>query len=173
MGQESHCFKPIERPEKAPRSHVTIRPLGTYFVPVCLHCMNAQLPCEKDRARGACILCKKRKQACQYAGCRMKKLIQSKAEIKSEDDASDRPISSRPQVSVPPIAVLTPPASIPAWACQVREAVLAPTSIPARVRQAFTSIPARVCQGRTGAPPVREAATKATEAIRQFTAAVK
>ena len=158
--------KPIERPEKAPRSHVTIHPSGTYFVPACLYCMNAQLPCQKNRAGGACILCKKRKQACQYAGRRTKKPIQSKAEIESEDDASNRPISSWPQVSVPPIAVLAPPASVPAQARQVREAVLAPTFIPAP-----TPIPAWVRQVRTGAPPVREATTKATEAIHQFTAA--
>ena len=165
--------KPIERPEKAPRRHVTIRPSGTYFDIPCLRCVNAEVACEKDRAGGACVFCKKRKQSCQYAGRRTKKPIQSKAEIESEDDASDRPISSHQQrhVSRPPIAVLTPLGSVPARPRKVRDAVLVPTtSHPASTSIPETSIPTRVRQVRTGAPPVREAATKATQAIRQFTA---
>ena len=130
--------RPRPRADRGLRKGVAINPSGRYLDPPCIRCVKAGLACEKDRGGGACVFCKKRKQSCEYAVRRNKKKMQSKPEIESEDDDSEPPVPSRSH----------PRVSLPEIAC------LTPPSAPTRPR--------------TRAPPVREARTRATEAIREF-----
>jgi hypothetical protein len=141
--------KALNRPPPKQRYPVRGRPSGKLFLTPCQNCVKGNIDCEVDLKGGACVGCKRKKQGCPYAPRRAtSKKVKSKAKIESEDEDTDRPISTAPlNVSIPPIATLTsasPPRPTPGK----------------RAPQPTARLPTR-------APPLREARTRATQAIQE------
>lgn len=147
-------YRPKPREDRGHKKRTVVtRPSGRYLEPPCLRCVKGRLDCEKDRAGGACVPCKKKKQGCTYGVITTKKKFKSKAEIESEDDDSDRPIrppptraGNRPNIPAPSITVLDSPT--PSMPTETQEPPVPSARLPTR------------------APPVREARLRASQAIR-------
>lgn len=144
--------KPRER-KQYPRKAVRSRPSGKLYDPPCRNCRKGRMDCEEPRAGGACVGCKRKKQACAYALiAAKKKVFTSKPEIESEDDDTDRPtLTAPPRPSldplVPPITTLTS---------------FSPSRRPHR-----SSAPKPPPRLPTRAPPLREARLRASQAIQE------
>jgi hypothetical protein len=129
--------QPLER-KPQPKRQVRLRPSGLFLDPPCRNCGKVGIECEEDLRGGACVACKRKKQACSYAPRRQRKpKITSKPMVESEDDDSERHI-----LSAPPIATLA------------SRSPSLPNAKPS------PQLPTR-------APPLREARMRATRAIHE------